>query len=760
MKQLDVAQPLTLKRRSFLKLSGAGLVLGVHIACSSDDRRAQRGVPPGNDGSAGTGGDGVSPGGAGQAGQSGDMARPDDLQQPDEAGLAEPDEACPPEQAGPTVAQSDVNAYVRIGVDDTITMSISETDMGQGVLTSLPMILAEELDVDWAKVRSEHPIANQQLYGQQATFASSSISGGFAPMRQAGAAARQMLLAAAAQRWNVPVAQLRTELGVVYHDQSGQSARYGELAELAATLDAPANPPLKDPSSFRLIGTPRAQLNARAKASGTAQYSLDVRVPDMLVGLVARSPVIGGTVATYDDTAARQVEGVRDVVQIPAGIAVLADHYWAALKGRDALTVTWNEGQNATLNTTELFANAGTLGTEVAAGTAAGDADGVINGAAGDRKLDVTYELPYLAHAPMEPLNALADVRNGAVEIWAGTQVPSQVVTQAAQIAGVNAANVTLHVPLLGGGFGRRATTDYVMDAVQASLAAGRPVKLMFAREDDMRGAYYRPFTSQRLRGSVDANGLPSAWLHNVITPAIFGGGVDAFAVEGITNLAYAIPNRRYTYRNPQIQVPVFTWRSVGSSQNAFVIESFIDELAALGGRDPLELRLSLLSNPRHANALSRAAERAGWGGALPEGHAQGLAVHETFGTVVAEVAEVSIEDGQVRVHRVVAAVDCGQAINPSTIEAQVEGSIMFGLSAALYGEISFENGRPVQGNFDSYRMLRMNQAPAVEVEIIANGDPITGLGEPGVPPIAPAVCNALFRLTGNRIRRLPIQLS
>lgn len=753
--------PFTLKRRSFLKLSGAGLVLGFTVACGSDDRRTARGVPPGPEGTGGTSGNGMGPGAAGQPGSPGDdMMRPDELAPGEEPGDVV-DEACEPQPTGPLAAQSEINAYVRIGADDTITLFTGETDMGQGVLTALPMILAEELDVDWNKVRSEHPIANQQRYGQQATFASSSISGGFTPMRQAGAAARQMLLAAAAQRLAVPVGELRTELGVVYHDASNRSARYGELAELAATLQAPANPPLKDASAFRIIGTRRAQLNARAKAEGTAEYSLDVRVPNMLIGLVARSPVIGGTVASFDDSAARAVEGVRDVVQIPSGVAVLADHYWAALKGREALTVTWNEGANANLNSEELYSTAATLGTEVAAGMAAGDADTTINAAANDRKLDVTYELPYLAHAPMEPLNALADVRDGAVEIWAGTQVPSQVVTQAAQIAGVQAANVTLHVPLLGGGFGRRATTDYVMDAVEASRAAGRPVKLMFSREDDTRGAYYRPFTSQRLRGSVDANGAPSAWLHNVTTPAIFGGGgVDAFAVEGITNLAYGIPNRRITYRNPQINVPVFTWRSVGSSQNAFVVESFMDELAALGGRDPLELRLELLTNPRHANALQVAADRAGWGGTLPEGHAQGLAVFETFGTVVAEVAEVSIEDDQVRVHRVFAAVDCGQAINPSTIEAQVQGSIMFGLSAALYGEISLENGRPVQGNFDTYRMVRMNQAPAIEVEIIANGDPITGLGEPGVPPIAPAVCNALFRLTGTRIRRLPIRLS
>lgn len=761
MRRLPSSTPLVIKRRTFLKLTGvSGLAIGL-VACGSDDPSAP-GTAPNGDGPMGDGPMG-GPGqpGPGGPGQPGEPARPGELEQPSDQPAGEVDQACPPEQPATPGAQADVNAYVRIGADDTITFFVAETDMGQGVLTALSMLLAEELDVDWTRVRSEHPIADAQKYGQQGTFASSSMTENYTPMRQAGAAARQMLLAAAAQRFGVPVGELRTELGVVHHDASDRSARYGELAELAATLPVPNNPPLKDPSAFRIIGTRRSQLNARDKASGTAVYSIDVSVPDMLVGLVARPPAIGGSVASFDDTAARQVPGVRDVVQIPAGVAVLADHYWAALKGREALTVEWNDGPNATLSTEELRTTLAQRGQEVAAGTAAGDADGVIAAAPANRQLDVTYEVPYLAHAPMEPLNAVADVRAGSVEIWAGTQVPSQVVQQAAQLAGVPASAVTLHVPLLGGGFGRRATTDYVMDAVAASQAAGRPVKLMFTREDDTRAAFYRPLSQQRLRAAIGDDGLPSAWLHNIITPAIFGGGVDAFAVEGITNMPYQIPNRRFTYRNPQLQVPVFTWRSVGSSQNAFVMESFLDELAALGNRDPLELRLSLLGpGSRHARALQRVADAAGWGGALPEGRAQGIAVHETFGTVVAQVAEVSVEDGRVRVHRVVAAVDCGQAINPSTIEAQIQGSVIFGLSAALYGEITLENGRPMQDNFNTYRMVRIDEAPEIEVVIIAEGEPLTGLGEPGVPPIAPAVCNALFRLTGQRIRSLPIRLA
>lgn len=737
--RLAAGAPRLMQRRVFLKLGGlGGLALG--WACSSEDPASPMGSTPPPDMMEGPDGMMTDP--------------PPDGETPET-----PDD---PEPAVPVV-QYDINAYVRIGSDETVTFYVGQSEMGQGVLTALPMLIAEELDVDWAKVRSEHPIASQAKYGNQSTVASASVARSFTPLREVGAAARQMLLAAAAQRWDVPVAQLRTELGVVHHDASERRATYGELAELAATLTPPDNPPLKNQSDFRIIGTPRAQLSARQKANGTAQYSIDVKVDGMLVGLVARPPALGGGVVSFDPTAALAVPGVRDVVQIPSGIAVLADHFWAAAKGRDALVVEWSAGPNALVSTATLRADMTSQMDQGMNNLDEGDADGVIAAAPPERQLDVVYELPYLAHAPMEPLNAVADVRMDGVEVWAGTQVPTSVVGDVARVAGVSADRVTLHVPLLGGGFGRRATNDYVLDAVYASREAGRPVKLIYTREDDMRSGQYRPMNANRIRGALDADGWPNAWVHNIVVQGIFGA---FFAVEGAaTNYPYAMPNRRVTWRDPGVQVPVFTWRSVGASHNAFVVESFLDELAALGGKDPLELRLRLLGQSndpnaaRQAAALQNAADRAGWTSAPPAGRARGLAVHQTFGTIVAQVAEVSIESGRVRVHRVWATVDCGRAVNPRGIEAQTEGGIIFGLSAALYGRIDLEAGVPTQGNFDTYRLLRINEAPEIDVAIIDSGADITGMGEPAVPPIAPAVCNAIFRLTGQRIRSLPIQL-
>jgi isoquinoline 1-oxidoreductase subunit beta len=731
-----------MQRRVFLKLSGmGGLALG--WACSSDSSNPAAMASPAPADMTVDPPPALTP-----------DAPPEDEQ---------PNEPVPPEEEpeAPPAIQYDINAYVRVGSDESITLYSKHAEMGQGVLTALPMLIAEELDVDWAKVRSEHPIPSQQKYGNQLTVGSASVASGFMELRQVGAATRQMLLAAAAQRLAVPVGELRTELGVVYHDASERSATYGELAELAATLPMPQNVQLKPDNEFRIIGTPRAQLSARSKASGAAQYTLDIKVDGMLVGVVARSPAIGGSVVSYDDTAARMVPGVRDVVQIPAGVAVLADHYWVALKGRDLLDVQWGAGPNDQLSTDDLRAD---MAAQMAMGTdnvVTGNPEQVIGAAAADRRLDVTYDLPYLAHAPMEPLNAIADVREDRVEIWAGTQGPTSVVSQAAMITGVPAADVTLHVPMLGGAFGRRATNDYVMDAVYASMAAGRPVKIVHTREDDMRSGYYRPMNANRLRASLDADGWPNAWVHNIVVQGIFGA---FFAVEGsATNFPYAFANRRVTWRDPGVEVPVFTWRSVGASHNGFVVESFIDELAALGGKDPLELRLRLLSQSadpvagRWAAALEDVAERAGWATPPSPGRARGIAVHQTFGTIVAEVAEVSIEAGELRVHQVWATVDCGRAINPRGIEAQAEGGIIFGLSAALYGQIDIVNGVPMQGNFDTYRLIRMNQAPAIDVAIIDSGATITGMGEPAVPPIAPAICNAIFALTGTRIRRLPI---
>ncbi len=726
--RLSAGQKQPIERRVFLKLGGlGGLALG--WACASDKPMPAPGERPGP---------------------------------PDEMTVVPPSE--PEAEPAPPVeaTQYDVNAYVRIGSDESVTLYSAKSEMGQGVLTALSMLIAEELDVDWAKVRSEHPIASQEKYGSQFTAGSSSVTASFVALRQTGAAVRQMLLAAAAQRMDVPMAELRTELGVVIHDASERRATYGELAELAATLPPPESPTLKSPSDFKIIGTPRSQLGARQKADGTAQYALDVKVEGMLVGVVARSPALGATLASFDDTRTRLVPGVRDVVQIPSGVAVLADHYWNALKGRNALEVSWNAGPNDQVSSAALRSD---MTSQMALGEdniAAGNPEQVIAEAPEDRRLDQVYELPYLAHAPMEPLNALADVRADSVEIWAGTQAPTSVVDAAARELGVARENVTLHVPLLGGGFGRRASNDFVMDAVHASRLAGLPVKIMHTREDDMRSGQYRPMNANRIQGALDAEGWPNAWVHNIVVQGIFGAAF--FAVEGAaTNYPYAMQHRRVTWRDPGVQVPVFTWRSVGSSHNAFVVESFVDELAALGGKDPLELRLRLLAQstdpvaPRWAAALEDVAARAGWATPAAAGRARGIAVHQTFGTIVAQVAEVSVEAGQLRVHRVWATVDCGQAVNPRGIEAQAEGGIIFGLTAALYGQIDIEGGRPTQGNFDTYRLLRMNEAPEIDVAILDSGAPLTGMGEPGVPPIAPAVCNAIFTLTGQRIRRLPI---
>jgi isoquinoline 1-oxidoreductase subunit beta len=740
-------------RRRFLKISGVGgLALG--FACGGDDGGQEPDPAQVPTGAAGAGG-------APTTGQP---------NLPEPGPTTETSECAAPAQPLPEGATWDVNAFVRIGADDSITLFCMKSDMGQGVLTSLAMLLAEELDVDWEKVRAEHPVTTAGKYNingvGQFTAGSSSIPQMFTPMRQMGAAARQMLISAAAQTWGVQAGTCTTELGVVVHAESNRRLRYAEVAELAGTLPAPQNPTLKS-TPFRLIGTARAQLSARAKASGTAQYTLDVQVPGMLVGLVARSPSIGGGVAAFDATAALAVPGVRQVVPITSGVAVLADHYWAALKGREALNVTWMAGPNAALTTASLRE---TLRAVLPNGTeqvtpVQGDAATVV--AASASPLDVEYELPYLAHAPLEPLNAVAHVKaDNTAEIWAGTQGPDGVAQQIGGLLGIPATNVTVHVPFMGGSFGRRGANDFVVDAVEASRAAGNiPVKLVYSREDDMRSANYRPMNYNRLRAVLGNDGLPSAWIHDIAVQGIFGAAF--FAIEGAaTNFPYAIANRSVRWSNPPITIPVFTWRSVGASHNAFVVESFIDELADRAAIDPLEYRLRLLANStapdaaRHARALQDVANRAGWTETPPTGRARGIAVHQTFGTIVAEVAEVSIESGALRVHRVWATVDCGQPVNTAGIAQQCEGGIIFGMSAVLYGQVEFDAGRPVQGNFDTYRLVRFSEAPEIDVAVLPSTDaPITGMGEPGVSPLAPAVCNALFRLTGQRVRKLPIQL-
>jgi isoquinoline 1-oxidoreductase beta subunit len=666
--------------------------------------------------------------------------------------------AAPSSSAG----ESELNAWIRIGTDDQVTLVVNESEMGQGVLTSLPMILGEELDVEWSKVRSEHALADPR-YGNQGTGGSSSVRGDYASLRKAGAAARQMLIAAAAATWGIPAAECATEPGVVTHPKSGRRASYGRLAARAATLPPPADPPLKDPKDFRIIGKATKRLDTPAKVTGRAVFGIDVQVPGMLVAQVVHCPVFGGKLGRFDGAAALRVPGVRRVVQIPSGVAVVADDFWAAKKGRDALVVEWDPGAGGELSSASIAARLRELAPGGVTAIRAGDPDAAL--AAPARRLDAEYEVPYLAHATMEPMTCTVDVRADACEIWVPTQFPTSSRRLVGEITGLPLERVTLHTTFLGGGFGRRAQTDFLADALHASKAVGRPVKVIYTREDDMHAGWYRPVAYNAFSAALDADGWPTAWVHRIASPSILAnmgplrGGIDGTSVEGAQNLPYAIPNLLVSYARVDFPVSVWFWRSVGSSINGYVTECFLDELAHAGGKDPVELRRRLLTDhPRHRRVLDLAAEKAGWGTPLPGGRARGVALHESFGSIVAEVAEVSLGDGGVpRVHRVVCAVDCGQVVNPDTVVAQMESGIAYGLSAALYGEITIDHGRAVQSNFDTYPVLRIDQMPVVETHIVAEGDPMGGIGEPGTPPIAPALCNALLTLTGKPVRRLPI---
>jgi len=661
-------------------------------------------------------------------------------------------------------APLDPNAWIQIGTDNTITVLVSESEMGQGVLTSLPMILADELEADWSQIRSEHAPADTAKYGRQSTGGSTSIRTNYDRMRRAGAAAREMLISAAAETWDVPRGACRAQRGTIVHEPTNRSLIFGAVAERAARLTPPEDPPLKDPARFDFIGTPMHRLDVAPKVDGSAVFGLDVRVPDMLVAQVAHPPVFGGALKQFDAAKTMAVPGVRHVVAIPTGVAVVADNFWAAKKGRDVLEVTWDDGGHGQLSDATITATCRQI---VDGGVVArndGDAERALANAA--TKLEAVYEVPYLAHAPLEPMNCTAHVSADGCELWVPTQAQTSSQQVAARIAGVSPDRVSVHTTMLGGGFGRRSQTDFVADAVHTSKAVGKPVQVVFTREDDTRAGYYRPMAYNELAAGLDGNGTPVAWVHKIASPSILEGfgiplrdGIDGTSVEGAQNLPYAIPNLHVTYAKPDLPITTHFWRSVGSSQNAYVTECFVDELAAAAGADPVEFRLSLLADhPRHHRVLRVAAERAGWGGTLPAGWARGAAVHEAFGSFVAQIVEASLaENGGVRVHRVVCAVDCGQVINPNTVEAQMESGIVYGLSAALYGRITIERGRVIEGNFDDYPVLRMNEMPTVETHIVTSGDALGGIGEVGVPPVAPALCNALFVLTGRRIRRLPI---
>ena len=666
------------------------------------------------------------------------------------------------------------NAFVRIGTDDVITVIVNKSEMGQGPYTSLPMFVAEELEADWSKVRYEpapvDPAYNHTVFGMQMTGGSTSTASEWDRMRKAGATARVMLVAAAAQQWTVDVQSLKAEKSFVIHTASGRRASYGALAEAAAKLQPPKDVALKDPKDYKIIGKPTHRLDTPAKVNGAAQFGLDVQLPGMLTAVVARAPVFGGKVVNFNADQTRAVPGVKDVVQIPSGIAVVATGFWPAKLGREKLDIKWDDGANANLSTTAIRAEFAKLAQSPGlVAKKIGDPAAALASAA--KTITAEFEVPYLAHATMEPLNCVVDLKADSCEIWTGTQFQTGDRMAAATIAGLKPEQVKINTTFLGGGFGRRANpaNDFVGEAVHVAKAVKAPVKVIWTREDDMRGGYYRPMWYDRMVGGVDAAGNPVAWTHTVVGQSILAGtpfesflvrdGIDGTSVEGAADLLYGIPNVQVDLHTAKLAIPVLWWRSVGHSHNGFAVEAFFDELAHAGGQDPVTLRRKLLANqPRMRALLDLVAEKAKWGSPVPAGRGRGIATHFSFDSYVAQVAEVSVDkNGEVHVHKVVCAVDCGRVINPDSVIAQMQGGIVFGLSAALKDAITFESGRVQQGNFHNYQMLRMNEAPEIEVHIMPSTEPPTGVGEPGVPPVAPAVANAIFAATGKRIRTLPI---
>ena len=654
------------------------------------------------------------------------------------------------------------NAFLRIGTDGAVTMIVNKSEMGQGVYTAIPMLMAEELECDWSAIRVESapvdPVYNAPSFGMQVTGGSSSVRTEWERMRKVGAAAREILLAAAAQTWKVKTTTCRAEKGKIIHS-SGKNLSYGQLADRAAKMPVPAKLVLKDPSAFSLIGKPMPRLDTPEKVDGKGIFGIDMTRPGMLVALIARPPVFGGKAGSVNDAKAKAVSGVREVVQVESGVAVVADSFWAAKKGRDALDIVWEDGPVASLSSVMQREQYSSLARS--AGVSArkdGDPEQAIAGAS--KQLSAEYEVPYLAHADMEPLNCLVEWTPESCEIWAGTQLQTGDRDQAASAAGLDPSKVKIHTTLLGGGFGRRANphSDYIVMGVQIAKAVKKPVKLIWTREDDMKGGYYRPCWFSRLSGGLDAEGNLVAWRHTIVGQSIMAGtamegrmikdGVDESSVEGARELPYDIPNIGVDLHSPRIGVPVQWWRSVGHSHTGFVVECFMDELAYAAGKDPYEFRRALLSKqPRLLGVLDLAAKKSGWGGTLPAGRGRGIAVVESFGTAVSQVAEVSAgPSGEVRVHRVICAVDCGRVVNPSIVEAQMQSGIVFGLSAALYGAITLKNGRVEQSNFFDYKVLRMDAMPAVEVYFVQSKEDPTGVGEPGTPPHRSGGCQCVLR--------------
>jgi isoquinoline 1-oxidoreductase subunit beta len=667
------------------------------------------------------------------------------------------------------------NAFLRIAPDGTVTVLLAHSEMGQGIWTGLAMLVAEELRCAWSQVRVEHapaaPAYAHTAMGMQMTGGSTTTWSEFDRYRTVGAMARDLLVRAAAVRWKVQPAALRAEAGFVHHGEEKLS--YGDLAAEAAALPPPAKVALTPPARWRLIGKPTRRLDTPEKITGKATFGIDVRFPGLRTAVVARAPVFGGKVKGFDASAASRVPGVERVVQVPSGVAVVARDTWSAIRGREALKVEWDPGPGAELSSKGILESYRALARKP--GTVAearGDVAAAL--ARATRRLEVELDVPYLAHAPMEPLGCTVRLEDGRCELWTGTQFQTIDQQAAARIAGLAPEQVTIHTTFLGGGFGRRATptADFVSEAVHVAKTAGVPVKVLWTREDDIRGGYYRPLFLHRVEVGLDARGSPVAWRHVVVGQSILAGtpfeaavknGVDDASVEGVTGSPYleGVPARQVSLHSPRNAIPVLWWRSVGNTHTAFAMESTIDELAHAAGKDPLAYRAALLArHPRHLRALRLAARKAGWGKPPPAGRARGLAVHESFGSVVAQVAEVSVQEQRIRVHRVTAAIDCGLAVNPLSVEAQVQGSVAFGLGPVLRSAITIEGGQPQESNFHDYEVLRLDEMPEVDVIVVPSDARMGGVGEPATAPIAPAVANAVFALTGKRLRSLPLRLA
>ncbi|MGY3444704.1 MULTISPECIES: molybdopterin cofactor-binding domain-containing protein [unclassified Bradyrhizobium] len=664
------------------------------------------------------------------------------------------------------------NAFIRIGGDGKVVLTMPYVEMGQGTYTSIPMLIAEELEIGLTQVQLEHAPPSDKLYanpllGVQATGNSNAMRGAWQPMRKAGATAKAMLVAAAAKRWNVEPASCRAENGEVHHAASGRKLSYGELAADAAQMPVPENVTLKRPAEFRLIGTPAKRLDTPSKINGTAVYGIDARPPGVKIATLAQSPVFGGRVKRVDDAAAKAVNGVRQIVKLDDAVAVVADHMGAAKKGLAALTVEWDEGPHARLATADIARELEAATTKPGAvAQNIGDADKAMAAAA--TKVEATYQLPFLAHATMEPMNCTVHVRADGCEIWVGNQALSRVQAVAAKMLDLPPEKVVVHNHLLGGGFGRRLEVDGVIRAVQVAKQVDAPVKLVWTREEDIQHDMYRPYWCDRISVGLDASGKPVAWNNRFAgssvlarwAPPAFRNGLDPDTTEGAIDLVYDIPNFHVEYvRVEPPGIPTAFWRSVGPSHNVFVTESVIDEMAAAAKQDPVDYRKALLGkSPRARAALELAAAKAGWGGALPAGRGRGVSLQFVFGSYLAQVAEVEVaKDGSVRVHRVVCAMDCGTVVNPDTVQAQLQSGINFGVTAALYGDITLKDGRVEQSNFDSYQMLRIDQAPAIEVHIVPSTEPPGGMGETGTSGIVPAISNAIFAATGKRLRKMPV---